>query len=77
MGFNFRVEPITDRSIAEKEQKAQLLAQDRERIINANKQKATANSMQSTVLGQLSSVQPSNPNASVAPSPSVEAKQGW
>lgn len=72
--FNFKIKPIVKEQSEEQKKQNDLLVQE---FAEKNRRKALSNSMQATVLNQLASVQPSNPNAQSIPPQNVENKQGW
>ena len=72
--FNFKIKPIVKEQTEEQKKQNDLLVQ---KFAEKNRRKALSNSMQATVLNQLASVQPSNPNAQSIPPQNVENKQGW
>jgi hypothetical protein len=72
--FNFKIKPIVKEQTEEQKKQDDLLVQE---FAEKNRRKALSNSMQATVLNQLASVQPSNPNAQSIPPQNVENKQGW
>lgn len=72
--FNFKIKPIVKEQPEEQKKQNDLLVQE---FAEKNRRKALSNSMQATVLNQLASVQPSNPNAQSIPPQNVENKQGW
>lgn len=72
--FNFKIKPIVKEQTEEQKKQNDLLVQE---FAEKNRRKALSNSMQATVLNQLASVQPSNPNAQSIPPQNVENKQGW
>lgn len=72
--FNFKIKPIVKEQTEEQKEQNDLLVQE---FAEKNRRKALSNSMQATVLNQLASVQPSNPNAQSIPPQNVENKQGW
>lgn len=78
MNFDFKLSPKVTQIMQEKQRQLdEQKKKENEVIAKAQKEKAMRNSMQSTVLNQLASRQPTNPNASVPNTPSVESRQGW
>lgn len=76
--FNFKIKPIVnekteEQKIEEQKKQDQLVKEYAEK----NRRKALSSSMQATVLSQLASVQPTNPNAQSIPPQNVESRQGW
>lgn len=78
MNFDFKLSPKISEIMQEKQEEDNArIEKENHRLAELQKKKALRNAMQSTVLTQLANTQPRNPNAGVAPTPSVDSKQGW